>query len=293
MVCKNCGAQLNDNSKFCNYCGVQIVKKQKDNSQYLGEIKKCPNCGAPIESFQGKCDMCGIELRNISTPNSINRFKEEIVKIKQKIKTREKGFIFKESVNNKDDIDEELASFISSYPIPNTKEDILEFFVLVKSNIKLEKLGDNDILDDAWVTLLDKVYEKAEMVLSGKELDKIQKYYFKLHDNINKSNDNEKKSERLAVIVGILLFIISFAFWGSIIWSGYSADDKENEYLNTLVKEIEIDIKNKDFISARLKANKLRYGKNNITYSKKWEQQREDLLKIIDELINENNKEIK
>ena len=65
--------------------------------------------------------------------------------------------------------------------------------------------------------------------------------------------------------------------------------ENEDKYLTSIVKEIEIDIENKDFISARLKANKIRANEGNLTHQENWDKQREDLLKIIDEEINKNN----
>ena len=33
MFCKNCGKQINDNSKFCKYCGCNV--DEKDNITQL------------------------------------------------------------------------------------------------------------------------------------------------------------------------------------------------------------------------------------------------------------------
>ena len=285
MFCKNCGEQIDDNSKFCNNCGEQIVSEKKVNSKYVGDIKKCPYCGAQINSFQEKCNICGFELRNVKVSNSTEAFKDEIVRIKQKVKTEQKGFLIKKNISNKNDIDEELVSFISSYPVPNTKEDILEFFILAKSNINVKKLSGavTSPLDDAWLSLFDKVYQKAEIMLSGKALERIQEDYKTIHNAIR----SKKRGEILALVLFSLIVIgLWFLFFLLLI----IPKKNEDKYLNSIVKEIEIDIENKDFTSARIKANKIRANEGNSTYQENWDKQREDLLKLIDEEINKINK---
>ena len=288
MYCKNCGEQIDDNSKFCNNCGTQIVKEQNGKSQYVGEIKKCPYCGAQISAFQEKCDICGFELRNIETSNSVKRFKEEIVRIKQKIKTQEKGIFVKKNITNKNDIEEELVSFITSYPIPNTREDIIEFFILAKSNVNNIRLNEDKIntIDGAWLTLFDKSYQKAEIVLSDKELDKFQEEYVGIHNNIDRQIKKYKIKNAILWIVYIACLVGGCGF---LFFITKKPIENEDKYLTSIVKEIEIDIENKDFVSARLKANKIRANEGNSTHQGNWDKQREDLLKIIDEEIKKIN----
>jgi flagellar biosynthesis protein FlhG len=56
-----------------------------------------------------KCPECGHELRNVSASGTVKAFSEELAKIRN---------------------DDKRDNFILNYPIPNTKEDILEFFLL-------------------------------------------------------------------------------------------------------------------------------------------------------------------
>ena len=52
--CKNCGAELEENSKFCPECGVQA------------EIpENCPKCGESLEDSVNFCENCGASL-NVS-----------------------------------------------------------------------------------------------------------------------------------------------------------------------------------------------------------------------------------
>lgn len=50
--CENCGAKIEENSKFCPECGAQV--KQDSNT--------CPNCGESIENSVNFCENCGTDL---------------------------------------------------------------------------------------------------------------------------------------------------------------------------------------------------------------------------------------
>jgi len=49
MKCFNCGAELDDDSKFCGSCGHKVVNK-------------CPECEQPLEGNELFCSNCGYKL---------------------------------------------------------------------------------------------------------------------------------------------------------------------------------------------------------------------------------------
>lgn len=54
MFCPNCGKELNDNVKFCDACGTEIIKSQKPNADYVQPIildEKPKNDGFAIASL--------------------------------------------------------------------------------------------------------------------------------------------------------------------------------------------------------------------------------------------------
>ena len=53
MNCKNCGANLNDNARFCGSCGAVVEKPEQKNYTY------CNYCGAKIEAGAAFCGACG------------------------------------------------------------------------------------------------------------------------------------------------------------------------------------------------------------------------------------------
>ena len=50
MTCKNCGADLQANSRFCSNCGTPVTTEQNQS---------CPACGAPLKANAKFCARCG------------------------------------------------------------------------------------------------------------------------------------------------------------------------------------------------------------------------------------------
>lgn len=57
MICKHCGKENEDNSKFCQNCGVNLSDsfETKDNNF-------CPKCGAENDQMSKYCIVCGKAL---------------------------------------------------------------------------------------------------------------------------------------------------------------------------------------------------------------------------------------
>lgn len=164
--CMNCGQEVKDGTRFCTNCGSEIVPQTKpenneEKTRYDGKIRKCPNCGEVINSFTVHCPSCGYELRDSSAADSVQGLYSELHSA--------------ESVEQKT-----LA--IRNYPIPNAKEDIVEFMILTSSNISGE--ADKNIFE-AWVAKFEQVYQKAQMTLQNDPaFTQIQKIYKKTKKNI-------------------------------------------------------------------------------------------------------------
>lgn len=43
MYCKKCGKEINDNARFCKYCGTEFVKKEKVNGKMIVKEMKDVN----------------------------------------------------------------------------------------------------------------------------------------------------------------------------------------------------------------------------------------------------------
>ena len=135
-----------------------------------GEIKKCPSCGASVKSFTTHCQYCGHEFRGIEAVNSVNKLFSEIEKIEVEERNRERTLIEK--------MDGDLAvmksiatrqsSIINVFPVPNTKEDLIEFLTIASSEANkkvslLKKMNGHpeSIIQKAWYSKCEQVIKKA------------------------------------------------------------------------------------------------------------------------------------
>jgi hypothetical protein len=124
MYCQHCGNQIANGSAFCSQCGNKQggfapppppppapindlnSTNQSKSSNKEGDIKKCPSCGTVAPSFGTVCSTCGHEFRNVETNASM----EKLFDLLQRAS----------SISEK-------SSIIINFPVPNTKESILEF----------------------------------------------------------------------------------------------------------------------------------------------------------------------
>ena len=65
--CKNCGASIKDNSKFCHECGSKI---ENTNILKEEEVNFCENCGNKLSSGEEFCSECGTNIYNPQPKNT-------------------------------------------------------------------------------------------------------------------------------------------------------------------------------------------------------------------------------
>ena len=198
--CSKCGAQLADGVKFCGTCGAKVEQTSQSSSQrkttFDGEIHKCPNCGEILKAFETVCPSCGYEIRGTGASKVVTDFNEKLEQAKG---------------------ESQKITVILTYPIPNTKEDIYELFLLAYSNLDtnlyVQKLDYEDI-SDAWYSLIKRCYEKAKLSF-GNHIDftylekKFAQLNAKLDKDINKLHKKEKlqKNKGLIIALSVLLLL--------------------------------------------------------------------------------------
>lgn len=193
--CTNCGAKIADGAKFCTNCGGAVNSRTGNKREvvYDGNIHKCPTCGETLSAFVSVCPTCGYEIRGKSAADSVQTFYRDL---------------------NRAQTTEQKDRMIRNFPVPNTKEDIIEFMILASSNILGE--DERDIYE-AWLAKFEQTYQKALILFSGDpDFSRIQQIYENCQVNIE--SEKQRKLTRftadtvirnIAACVGVILMIIA------------------------------------------------------------------------------------
>ena len=162
--CSNCGNKLVEDAKYCSNCGTAVRNvSTNQTSSYSGEVHKCPHCGEILSSFVKECPTCGYELRGARTSATVRQFTESL-----------------ENTEN----DEQRITMIRNFPIPNTKEDIFEFFILAATNVKGEE---SKVVFEAWLAKFEQCYQKAKLIMGAdSDFEKVQTIYDKTKRSVSK-----------------------------------------------------------------------------------------------------------
>ena len=162
-------------------------------SDKFGDVKKCPACGAIAQSFQTKCSDCSHEFINIGANVSIGKLFEMLNACENDRKeegnsiTGAFGSLMAKGLGQGDKVTEKKKSIISGFPIPNTKDDILEFLSTAIPNAKQkgnfmtkqnpENKSHND-LAPTWFSKCEQIVMKAKFSMKDdkKVLEEIMQY---------------------------------------------------------------------------------------------------------------------
>lgn len=162
-------------------------------SDKFGDVKKCPACGAIAQSFQTKCSDCGHEFSNIGANVSIGKLFEMLNACENERKEESNsitgafGSLMAKGLGQGDKVTEKKKSIISGFPIPNTKDDILEFLSTAIPNAKEkgnfftkqqpENKSHND-LAPTWKSKCEQIIMKAKFSMKDdkKTLEEIMNY---------------------------------------------------------------------------------------------------------------------
>lgn len=236
--CSSCGAEIDKDARFCKSCGRAIYedgvisqeKKSEKRTAFGGTVHNCPCCGDIINSFVTNCPSCGYEVREAKASNSVKELVTKLESIESRqlpIMEEKKSLmkmVFGKDLKDEDEIKEATRRFenqkvqekvntIINYPVPNTKEDILEFMILATSNINT-KLGIDDELSKAWIQKMEQVYQRAELTIkNSSDLNPIKNLYNNKKDEIEK----KRKKGVLMLVGGISAY---FALMGLLINPG-------------------------------------------------------------------------
>ena len=86
-VCSNCGAQIQDGTKFCGKCGQKVPVE-------TSEPKVCPNCGATLQDGVKFCGKCGqkIQVEQTTAPPQTQNYAPPPVSVAPRMNDSQSNF---------------------------------------------------------------------------------------------------------------------------------------------------------------------------------------------------------
>lgn len=189
--CTNCGHQLAEGAKFCFECGAKVsnpvgTRAEARKTVYDGEIHRCPNCGDILDAYESVCQSCGYERRGAKATSSVQELAKKIERIESQRQLQKKPSILAQAFagSSLSGTDWQIINLIQSFPIPNTKEDIMEFAVLAISNVDPDAFSTqyNSVpkkaMSNAWLSKFEQAYQKGKLMFGNSpELENIYSLY--------------------------------------------------------------------------------------------------------------------
>lgn len=277
--CTNCGKQLNDDAKFCDTCGAPLSGTQtppipgtnenvgddtKRKEIFVGVKRKCPVCGAEVSAFALTCPN-GHELSGISVSKSSKDFQEGLIKYEGK----------------------EERDFVASFPIPNEREELGNFMLMVASILKQDmQNGADQMRVSSFSSKFDEIKSKVYMMLKADDpivgetkkwdsaLNELYENYKKIIEerailNKKKQKEQERKNRKwerkrnslwynasnetkASIISVFFVFVLFPVLLCSLFISKNIKTKNETRRLENLYTEVTTLIENKNYESAEL-----------------------------------------
>ena len=104
-----------------------------------GNVVKCPNCGCTDVAGRAVCPDCGYAFSNIGVSKSVERFKKELSDLNSSQERNTKSSFWDGLKTTDKKRDRQVANkmdFISKFPVPNSRADLLEFMQMIQPTAK-------------------------------------------------------------------------------------------------------------------------------------------------------------
>jgi len=177
----------------------QLEASKPKQSERAGNVKKCPACGASVKAMELVCSECGHEYTKLKGNSTVL---ELVSKIDQIELEKLEATRFLDSVKKfekQQEFESRKKQVILNYPVPNSKEDILEFLTY-----SISKVTSSSGLDNPWAAKADEIVMKARILFKNdiEILSVLEKYEADL---------KKRKKGPLIAILLVVLFIVLMA----------------------------------------------------------------------------------
>ena len=255
-------------------------------SNKLGDVRKCAACGAIAETFATKCSDCGTEFRNIEASHNITKFFDKLDELESNRKdsvystndsTNNIGvgtiikwmffwpfmfplkivnfFVGKTKKGKWSTTDSRKEELIMNFPVPASREEILEFLNLATSKINSntyfnafsEETKYKDTWNKIWLKKIEQIYSKASIAMKNdkKSFEDVDKMASQARE-ILKSNN--RKVIHFAILFAVVILVI-------ILMVVFSSDEKVDQ--NGENAKIEAALEKDNFVEAKRIASQL------------------------------------
>lgn len=181
-------------------------------SNKFGDVKTCPRCGEPVEPMAVKCSACGYEFRGVEALKSSQRLAEKLEAINEAYRGKKveknMGSGQKRDVTE-EKISREQVTAIKNFPIPTTKEDLLDFAISMQSKWKSSTSDEEEAgLKSAYKAKYDECVKKAQVLFPN---DPMFQGVFEQYQ-ADKKNIWANMSTNQKVLLGFVLCMLSMLF---------------------------------------------------------------------------------
>ena len=267
---------------------AKLFEKQKSKvgtaapkSDKLGDVRKCPACGAIAETFATKCSDCGTEFRNVEASQNLIKFFEKLDEIESNRKdsvystndsTNNIGigtiikwmffwpfmlplkivnfFVNKSKPGKWSTTDSRKEELIMNFPVPVSREEILEFLSLATSKINSntyfnafsEETKYKDTWNKIWLKKIEQIHSKASIAMKNdkKSFEDVDKMASQARE-IVKSNNTKVIHFAILFAVVIVVIILMFVFSSKSDDYAKVAQNGENAKIEALIKSKSFD----------------------------------------------------
>lgn len=205
------------------------IAKDAPKSEKFGDVRKCPACGGIVAAFEGVCRDCGFEFTAIDANHTSQQLYD--------------------ALSNETDIQKQ-KQIIETFPIPNSKADLLEFLTALKPRI----LDTNSEFTNSYIKKYAECIEKIKVAYVGdKQLQPFVDEYSKIQTQLQLRRVWTYVKKHPILTGFIILFLISLI---PVRHGGSAGDSSIAEYKEEFVA----CILNEDAVGARVQLQKM--GKN-------------------------------
>ena len=194
----------------------QMEANKPKQKEKVGNIKTCPACGASVKAMEAVCVECAHEFSNIRANSTLLKLLDEIEKINNKEITSHqilKGALGEQEKKNQIEMERNKlkSELIENFPIPNTREDILEFLAYSlskgKDNSYMSYFGDGYSTSGAWRKKAEEVIIKSKIMFKSDSDFSNQLMQYEIDFKSSVKNRNRTRNFIIAVISIILIIV--------------------------------------------------------------------------------------